>query len=107
MTINLGTPYLGVVDMLMSIAVVLYVTQSMAMHNVIKKYHLENELEKFANLFYMETAIILTLLSFLICHFIQQIFINDSIVTSSVVGFILGVIIGVIVVKWVKRKVKR
>ena len=107
MAINLGTPYLGVVDMLMSIAVVLYVTQSIAMHNIIKKYHLEHELERFANLFYMETAIILTLLNFLICHFVQQIFINDSIVTSSVVGFILGVIIGVTVVKWVKKRVRK
>ena len=65
MTIEFSTPYMGVCDMLLSVAVILYVTQGLAMHNIIKKHKLEKELDRFANLFYMETAIILTLISFL------------------------------------------
>lgn len=105
MTINFSTPYVAVVDMLLSIAVVLYITQGMAMHNIIRKYKLEHELEKFANLFYFETAVVLTLLTFLICHFVQEIFINGSIVTSGVVGFILGFAGGIAIVRYVKKRV--
>lgn len=107
MTINFTTPYVAVVDMLISIAVVLYITQGMAMHRIIRKHKLEQELEKFTNLFYFETAVVLTLLTFLICHFVQEIFINGSIVTSGVVGFIIGVVGGILIIKWVKKKVKR
>ena len=107
MTINFSTPYVAVVDMLLSVAVVLYITQGMAMHSIIRKHKLEQELEKFANLFYFETAVVLTLLTFLICHFVHEIFINGSVVTSGVVGFILGFVGGIVIIKWVKKKVKR
>jgi hypothetical protein len=107
MTINYDTPYVVLVDMLLSVAVTLYIVQGMAMHNIIRKYKLEKELEKFANLFYMETAVILTLITFLICHFVQQVFINGSVVPSGVVGFISGVVSGILIIKWVKKKVKR
>lgn len=107
MTINFTTPYLVIVDMLLSVAVVLYITQGMAMHNIIRRYKLEHELEKFANLFYFETAVVLTLLTFVICHYMQEIFINGSIVTSGVVGFVSGAVLGIAIIKWVKKKVRR
>lgn len=107
MTINFDTPYIVLADMLLSVAVTLYIVQSMAMHNIIRKYKLEKELEKFANLFYMETAIVLTLITFLICHFIQQVFIDGSIVTSGVIGFVSGAVLGIVIIKWVKKKVRR
>lgn len=105
MTINFSTPYVAVVDMLLSVAVILYITQGMAMHNIIRKYKLEHELEKFANLFYFETAVVLTLLTFLICHFVQEIFIKRSVVTSGLVGFILGLSGGIAIVRYVKKRV--
>lgn len=107
MTVNFDTPYIVLVDMLLSVAVTIYVVQSMAMHNIIRKYKLEKELEKFANLFYMETAIVLTLITFLICHFVQQVFINGSIVTSGVIGFVSGAVLGIVIIKWVKKKVRK
>lgn len=107
MTVNFDTPYIVLVDMLLSLAVTLYVVQSMAMHNIIRKYKLEKELEKFANLFYMETAVVLTLITFLICHFVQQVFINGSIVTSGVIGFVSGAVLGIVIIKWVKKKVRK
>lgn len=107
MTVNFDTPYIVLVDMLLSVAVTLYIVQSMAMHSIIRKYKLEKELEKFANLFYMETAVVLTLITFLICHFVQQVFINGSIVTSGVIGFVSGAVLGIVIIKWVKKKVRR
>ena len=107
MTVNFDTPYIVLVDMLLSVAVTLYIVQSMAMYRIIRKYKLEKELEKFANLFYMETAVILTLITFLICHFVQQVFINGSIVTSGVIGFVSGAVLGILIIKWVKKKVRR
>lgn len=107
MIVNFDTPYIVLVDMLLSVAVTLYIVQSMAMHNIIRKYKLEKELERFANLFYMETAVVLTLITFLICHFVQQVFINGSIVTSGVIGFISGAVLGIVIIKWVKKKVRK
>lgn len=107
MTVNFDTPYIVLVDMLLSVAVTIYVVQSMAMHNIIRKYKLEKELEKFANLFYMETAVVLTLITFLICHFVQQVFINGSIVTSGVIGFVSGAVLGIVIIKWAKKKVRK
>ena len=107
MTINYDTPYVVLVDMLLSVAVTLYIVQSMAMYNIIRKYKLEKELEKFANLFYMETAVVLTLITFLICHFVQQVFINGSVISSGVIGFISGAVLGIVIVKLVKKKVRK
>lgn len=107
MIVNFDTPYIVLVDMLLSVAVTLYIVQSMAMHNIIRKYKLEKELERFANLFYMETAVVLTLITFLICHFVQQVFINGSIVTSGVIGFISGAVLGIVIIKWAKKKVRK
>jgi len=105
--IEFSTPYIAVADMLLSVALVIYVAQSMAMYRVIKKHKLEHELDKFENLFYFETATVLTLFSFLMCHFVQEIFINGSIITSSIVGAILGFIAGVAVILYVKKKVRK
>lgn len=107
MIVNFDTPYIVLVDMLLSVAVTLYIVPSMAMHNIIRKYKLEKELERFANLFYMETAVVLTLITFLICHFVQQVFINGSIVTSGVIGFISVAVLGIVIIKWVKKKVRK
>lgn len=105
--IEFSTPYIAVADMLLSVAVVLYITQGMAMHSIIRKHKLEQELEKFANLFYFETAVVLTLLTFLICHFVHEIFINGSVVTSGVIGFVSGAVLGIVIIKWVKKKVRK
>lgn len=105
--IEFSTPYIAVADMLLSVALVIYVAQSMAMYRVIKKHKLEHELDKFENLFYFETATVLTLFSFLMCHFIQEICINRSIITSSIVGAILGFVAGIAVILYVKKKVRK
>jgi hypothetical protein len=107
MTIDYTTPYIVLSDMMIDIALVLYITIGLAMHSIIRKYKLEKELDRFAYLFYMETAVVLTLISFLICHFIQEIFINGSIVTSDIIGFVSGAVFGIVIIKWVKKKVRR
>lgn len=107
MTIDYTTPYIVISDMMLDIALVLYITIGLAMHGIIRKHKLEKELERFANLFYMETAVTLTLITFLICHFVQQVFINGTIVTSDIAGFVSGAVLGIVIIKWVKKRVRR
>lgn len=105
MTTTFSTHYLEVADMFFSVAVILYVTLGLAMLNIIKKYNLKHELEKFENLIYFTIAIMLTSLSFLICHLVWVICIEKSVFASNISGVIIGVICGIVIIRFVEKRV--